>query len=77
MATKSRVNVQQDENAFVEKNILAQAIVDISKAAQALARGGLNRKAIVVLVAHRSKVSQRQCEEVLDALRDLEREYTK
>ena len=55
---KKPIKVEQDPEKPVETKVLAQAIVDIGKAARALADSGLNQKAIVVLVAHDSKQPQ-------------------
>ena len=71
-----RVVIEQGDEP-VEKTILAKAIVDISRAALALERGGLTRRAIVLLVsdATKGKVGRDAVGHVLDALRDLEATY--
>jgi hypothetical protein len=71
------VDVAQDVDKPVAKPVLAQAIVDISRAAQKLAAGGLNRKAVVVLLSHASKVPQGTVKLVLDGLEKLAETYTK
>ena len=69
--------IQQDPEKVVESPVLAQAIVDLSKAAQKLSAGGLNRKAVIVLLAHSSKVAMRDCDIVLSHLEHLARTYCK
>lgn len=71
----NKVVVKQDEEAPVERPVLAQAIVDISKAARALLDSGLNDRAINLLVADRSGVPITKVGYVLDALRELEDAY--
>lgn len=77
MATKKVPLVTQDATAPVEKAILAQAIVDMSKAAQRLSASGLNKKSVAVLIHYHSKVPLRDVEIVLDNLRWLEQNCTK
>lgn len=57
--------------------VLAQAVVDISTAMKRLSASRLNRKAIVLLVAHSSRCRQGDVEAVLTALDDLEADYLK
>jgi hypothetical protein len=76
MSGKVKVVVQQDEDNPVEVPILAQSIVDISRAFKALQKSGLNRKAIVVLVAHASGEYHSTTNKILDALEQLEASYT-
>lgn len=73
---KTKVTVVQDAEKPIEKPVLAQAIVDISKAAKALAASGLNRRAIVLLVSHSAAVPQGTVKAVLDSLESLTRDYT-
>lgn len=76
MANKSKLIVEQDEAAPVEKKVLAKAIVDISESMRRLERSGLNRKAVVILVAKSANCPQYVVENVLDALRQLQQDYT-
>jgi len=55
--------------------VLAQAILDISKAAKRLSASGLNRKAIVLLVSADSKVAQLDVRHVLESLDYLAKTY--
>lgn len=68
--------VKQDTEAPVPEGVLAQAIVDMSKAMTHLLKSGLNRRAIVVLIAHDTKVPMRTVGLVLDSIRDLAKNYT-
>ena len=75
MAKKSNVVVEQVPEAPVETKVLAQAIVDISEAMKKLSRSGLNRKAIVILVAKDANQYQATVERVMDALENLRKTY--
>jgi len=72
-----RVTVQQDPAKLIETPVLAQAILDIGKAAQRLSASGLNRKAIVLLISHDSKVPMRDVIGVLDSIEHLAKTYCK
>jgi hypothetical protein len=60
-----------------DQESLAAAIRKISKAAGSLERSGLHRDAVVVLLAHDSKLSLKMVRKVLDSLGDLARNYTR
>ncbi len=61
----------------VERPVLAQSIVDMSRAAKRLADSGLNRKAIVILVSHSAILPARGVNAVLDSLETLTARYTR
>jgi hypothetical protein len=61
----------------VTKEVLATAIVSISDAVKRLYGGGLNRRAVVALIADDTKLGKGTIEAVLDSLLDLRRMYTK
>jgi hypothetical protein len=61
----------------ITKEILATAIVEISDAVQKLYKSGLNRRAVVALVADDTKLGKGTIETVLDSLLDLRKTYTK
>lgn len=61
---------------FATPESLAEAIEKISAACTTLARSGVNRKAVVVLVHDHSRVPKRMIETVLDSLEDLAKKYT-
>lgn len=69
------VNVVQDEDSPVSKEVLAKSIADISSAFRHLRISGLNRKAIVILVAHSTKLGQNTVDAVIDAVEQLKRDY--
>lgn len=74
----SKISVEQNPEAPVKKTILAQAIVDISKAMKALQDSGLNRHAIVVLLGSKNGMPPKyQIINVLDGLEQLARDFTK
>jgi hypothetical protein len=69
--------VVQNDEAPVEKEILATAIVAISDAVQKLYKSGLNRKAVVALIADDTKLGKGTIDTVLSSLLDLRKTYTK
>lgn len=54
---------------------LAQAIRQVSKGTAKLYKSGLNRKAVVILLADLTKVSKGNIEKILDGLKKLEETY--
>ncbi len=76
MSEPTRIRIVEDPEQPVEREVLADAIVKLSKAAQALnQRSGLNHRAIVVLLHDHSRVPKRDIEAVLRAMQQLERDY--
>jgi hypothetical protein len=70
------VKVTQDPDAPVERAVLADAIVRISRAFQRLStEGGLTQQAVEVLVQHLSGVRVTDVRAVLKAIRQLEQEF--
>jgi hypothetical protein len=57
--------------------VMAEAIVKIGDAMRKIDRSRLNQEAIVVLLQHKTKVSQKQIKLVLNGLRQLEGWYLK
>ena len=53
------------------KEILAEAIVRIGSAMEALRKSGLNEEAIIVLLHHKTKISKRQIKLIFAAMRQL------
>lgn len=51
MAKKTIVKVVQDETTPVQIEVLAEAIVQLDEATKKLLKSGLNRRALVVLLA--------------------------
>lgn len=77
MKKQPKIKVEQAENQKpVGRIVLAQSIVAINKAATELASSGLNRKAIVILIQHKTKISVAGINDVLNALDSLQRDYT-
>lgn len=72
---KQRVNIKQNEDNPVPKDILAEAIVKMSKAVQDLKRSGLNEKAIIVLVQDITKLPKSDIRAVLNAQYQLAKDY--
>lgn len=76
MAKKTKkINVIQDEEEEIPQEILAEAIVNISKAFKSLAKSGLNRRAIVALIHDNSRIAKRIIEMVLNNLEALKENY--
>jgi hypothetical protein len=73
--SRKKVTVRQNEEEPVEVEVLAQAIVDIGKAAKRLAASRLNRKAVIVLLAHQTGIGQTVISNVLDGIEALEADY--
>lgn len=69
--------VVQDIEAPVEKEVLATAIIQICNAVQKLYTSGLNRRAVVALIADDTKLGKGTIETVLSSLLDLRKTYTK
>jgi hypothetical protein len=74
--SKSTVTVVDDPEHPVDRQVLATAIRDISKAMNGLLKSGLNRRAITLLVWDAcTAVPKTHVQAVLDALPDLEKRY--
>ena len=72
---KETVRVKQPDPP-VSKEILAEAIVRIGEAAERLQQdGGLNKRAVVTLLADYTRMGKREIETVLDALPRLRSWY--
>lgn len=75
-ARSGRIHVTQVDDNPIEVEVLAQSIVSMSASLKRLTKSGLNRKAIVVLVAHDTKLGHGQIENVLGSLERLAQTYT-
>lgn len=64
----SQVRVVKNPDQPESKEILAEAIVRIGEAFEKLKQGGLNQKAIIILICAETKLAQRDVKTVLDAL---------
>lgn len=73
--TVTMIKVKKNEGAPESKEILAEAIVKIGAAAEALAKSGINRRAIVVLLHWETKVPMRDITSILDGLNRLKGWY--
>lgn len=71
-----KVNQAVDEPP-VTKEVLAQAIVNISKSFDRLLKSGLNKRAIIILIAHDTKLGIGQIENVLGSLERLAYNYAR
>lgn len=67
----SRLSVKKTPGTPESKEVLAEAITKISEAMRELTASGLNRDAIVVLLAAKTGVSKRDINTVLDGLNRL------
>ena len=75
MVKKTEDQLSEAEREAQEKQTLAENIASISKAMESLLDSGLNEKAIVVLLKHRTGLTQASIRAVLDGLEDLEEDY--
>lgn len=71
------LKVTQDPSKPVEREILAEAIVRMSKSVQALRASGLNERALVALVHDHCRLPKSDIERVLHALDRLAKDYTR
>lgn len=83
--TKTKLNVTQEDDAPIERNVLARAIVEISAAVKKLSSGGLTRDAIIILTQYNCrntskyptrKPSMKEVRAVMDSLDELGRRFT-
>lgn len=70
-----RIRVQHPKDGKVSKTVLAEAIMDIGKAAKKLHDSGLNEDAVITLLADKTRLGKRDIKTVLDGLRQLESWY--
>ncbi len=69
-----QIKIEQPEKP-ISKIVLAEAIVEIGKAAKALNKSGLNEDAVITLLARKTKVSRGEIGTILKGLRQLESWY--
>jgi len=65
------ISVKKTSGRPETKEVLAEAIVKISEAMQQLTASGLNRDAVVVLLAAKTGVTKKDINAVLDGLNRL------
>ena len=76
MAKKStEVNIVLDQEKPEPTEIIAASIIKISAGFDKLMKGGLNRRALVVLIKDHTNVPQYAIEKVLDCLPRLQELY--
>jgi hypothetical protein len=76
MKKNTIVKIVQDEKNTVEKSILANSIVRLSKAADELRKAsGLNDTALILLISASSRVGKPDVTAVLRSLENLKRDY--
>jgi hypothetical protein len=74
--TMPKLNVIQEKNNELPKDVLAKAIDDISSSVNGLLISGLNHKAVVALVHDDSGISKKTIKMVIDSLGSLKETYT-
>lgn len=72
---QTRVKVTQKDGEFVEAGVLATSVREISRGVKKLLAGGLNRSALVILIAESSGVYRADVRKVLDGLTSLESDW--
>ncbi len=65
----------EQKEKMIQRETLAEAIGKISEAVEAILKSGINRRAIVALIADKSKLGKSTIEIVLNNLEDLKRDY--
>lgn len=74
--SKVKINVTQDEDNPIPKDVLAKAICSLSDNTNKLILSGLNEEAIVILLVDSTKLSKSKIRMVLRSLGDLRSRYT-
>lgn len=74
--SRTRINVTQDEDTPIPKDVLATEICKLSEATNKLLLSGLNQKAVVVLLRDATNLSKTKINQVLNALGQLRSDYT-
>lgn len=74
-----RVRVVQPDppEEAVRPEVLAEAIVQISRGVERLNASGLNSEAVIILLSASSSVSRLTCRHILTHLAGLEQKYTR
>lgn len=70
-----RINIKKDPEQPESKEVLAEAIIRIGEAMDALKKSGLNEQAIVVLLHHETKIPMRDIRVVFAGMRQLRGRY--
>lgn len=65
--------VQSEQEKTVQE--IANNIKALAESVETLLKGPVNRKALLILLAHSAKLTQSQVAAVLDALIDLKKDY--
>jgi hypothetical protein len=71
----ANIKVVKNAEKPESKEILAEAIIRIGSAMDALAKSGLNERAIIILIQAETKLAARDIREVLGAMRKLKGWY--
>lgn len=75
MSKEKETEEEKRARELVEE--IASNIAALSRSVSSLLNGRLNRKAVLVLLAHSTKMTQQEVDAVLDALTGLEAKYLK
>lgn len=73
MVGKKQVSEEQRNRELTES--IAKHLSDLAASVSALMKGPLKKRALVILLANSSGISQAQVSNVLDALANLERDW--
>lgn len=71
----TRIKVVQDKDRPVATETLAEAVVRIGEASEALKKSGLNEEAIVVLLSAKTGIGKSDIRVVLNGMRQLRAWY--
>lgn len=71
------VRIKKDEKNPEADEVIARSIIEISDGMKKILSGSLKLRTIVILIAHETKLPQREVQRVLEAAADLKRLYCK
>lgn len=77
MRKNKEIVIKQDPENEIPAEVLADAILEMSKAAKKLANCRLNRNAVVTLIKDQTGETKLSINRVLDSLNNLERDWIK
>lgn len=74
---KTNLKIKQDPKNPVPAEVIADALIKLSRAIKVLEETKLNRRAIVILLSHSSRVNMTDVEKVVDSLASMETDWIK
>lgn len=74
---KKPAETEEQKKARETVELIAANIVDLAEGVRKIVNGRLNKRAIIILLASSSRLSPTVCEQVLDAITNLDKKFTK